>query len=222
MLASAVMPGADGTADDDAQLRQARRTPVSPRSCTSPCRSGTGTTTWDPPSCACSRRAAPREARTVPAGLRVGAGGPGAAAGLRDLTPAPGRALDRQSFCVSADGRTVATGWWAWEGDGDARAELAVIDVATGARRTVAVGPRHRLREPGDLTRRPAGRLHPLGAPCARCARRRDDRAVLARGDDPPEPPACAPRPRGGTSPTHRPLAGPEGPARWPVTSASP
>ena len=28
--------------------------------------------------------------------------------------------------------------------------------------------------------------------------------------------------PRGGTSPTHRPLAGPEGPARWPVTSASP
>jgi len=36
--------------------------------------------------------------------------------------------------------------------------------------------------------------------------------AVLARGDDPPEPPGCAPRPRGGTSPTHRPLAGPDGP----------
>jgi Fur family transcriptional regulator, ferric uptake regulator len=33
-------------------------------------------------------------------------------------------------------------------------------------------------------------------------------------GGDPPEPPACAPRPRGGTSPTHRPLAGPDGPAR--------
>ena len=30
---------------------------------------------------------------------------------------------------------------------------------------------------------------------------------VLARGGDPPEPPGCAPRPRGGTSPTHRPLA---------------
>src|SRR5450631_4681365 len=36
--------------------------------------------------------------------------------------------------------------------------------------------------------------------------------AVLARGGDPPEPPGCAPRPRGGTSPTHRPLTGPEGP----------
>ena len=48
-------------------------------------------------------------AASGPAG---GQNGPGAAAGLRDLTPAPGRALDRQSFCVSADGRTVATGWW--------------------------------------------------------------------------------------------------------------
>ena len=35
---------------------------------------------------------------------------------------------------------------------------------------------------------------------------------VLARGGDPPEPPACAPRPRGGTSPIHRPLAGAFGP----------
>jgi mycofactocin biosynthesis protein MftB len=39
-------------------------------------------------------------------------------------------------------------------------------------------------------------------------------RAVLTRGDDPPEPPACAPRPRGGTPPTHRPLTGPEDPVR--------
>ncbi len=63
--------------------------------------------------------------------------------------------------------------------------------------------------------------------------------AVLVRGDDPPEPPAalharavvlrrqcwpggrppeppeCASRPRGGTSPTHRPLTGPRGPVRW-------
>ena len=38
---------------------------------------------------------------------------------------------------------------------------------------------------------------------------------LLARGGDPPEPPACAPRPRGGTSPTHRPLTGPDGPVRW-------
>ena len=38
---------------------------------------------------------------------------------------------------------------------------------------------------------------------------------VLTRGANPPEPPACAPRPRGGTSPTHRPLTGPKGPVRW-------
>ena len=37
--------------------------------------------------------------------------------------------------------RTVATGWWVAEGNGGARAELAVIDVATGTRRTAASAP---------------------------------------------------------------------------------
>jgi dipeptidyl aminopeptidase/acylaminoacyl peptidase len=37
---------------------------------------------------------------------------------------------------VSADGTTVASGWWRWESGGDSRAELAVIDVPSGARRT--------------------------------------------------------------------------------------
>jgi lipoyl synthase len=46
-----------------------------------------------------------------------------------------------------------------------------------------------------------AGRLY------RQAAERKAGTAVLARGDDPPEPPACAPRPRRGTSPTHRPLA---------------
>ena len=57
---------------------------------------------------------------------------------------------------------------------------------------------------------RPGGR--PPGTPA--CA--------VPAGGDPPEPPARAPRPRVGTSPTHRRSPGPEGPARWPVTSGSP
>jgi dipeptidyl aminopeptidase/acylaminoacyl peptidase len=68
--------------------------------------------------------------------------------GLRDLTPAPGRALDRQSFCVSADGRTVAAGWWRGESHGDSHAELAVIDVATGARRTLLSAPGFDYEDP--------------------------------------------------------------------------
>ena len=46
--------------------------------------------------------------------------------------------------------------------------------------------------------------------------------AVPARGGDPPEPPGCAPRPRGGTSPTHRPLTGRKARFVRPVTIASP
>jgi dipeptidyl aminopeptidase/acylaminoacyl peptidase len=64
-----------------------------------------------------------------------------APAALRDLTPAPGRALDQQSFDVSADGTTIATGWWRWEGAGDTRAELALIDVATATSRTLLSDP---------------------------------------------------------------------------------
>ena len=45
--------------------------------------------------------------------------------------------------------------------------------------------------------------------------------AVLTRGR-PPGPPGCAPRPRGGTSPIHRPLTGPEARFVRPVTSVSP
>ena len=60
---------------------------------------------------------------------------------LRDLTPAPGRALDQQSFCVSADGRTVATGWWRRESHGESHAELTVIDIASAARRTLLSAP---------------------------------------------------------------------------------
>jgi len=33
-------------------------------------------------------------------------------AGLRDLTPEPGRALDEEAFDVTPDGTSVVTGWW--------------------------------------------------------------------------------------------------------------
>ena len=56
---------------------------------------------------------------------------------------------------------------------------------------------------PAQGQRPPARRRTPL--------RHRSD-LMLARGDDPPEPPLRF-APRGGTSPAHRPLAGPEGSA---------
>ena len=47
---------------------------------------------------------------------RVGrsAGRSGQFAGLRDLTPEPGRALDGQAFELTPDGTSVVTGWWQW------------------------------------------------------------------------------------------------------------
>jgi dipeptidyl aminopeptidase/acylaminoacyl peptidase len=58
-------------------------------------------------------------------------------AGPRDLTPEPGRALDEQSFELSPDGSAAVTGWTVAEPDGEPRSEVAVIDVATGRRRTL-------------------------------------------------------------------------------------
>jgi dipeptidyl aminopeptidase/acylaminoacyl peptidase len=73
-----------------------------------------------------------------PAQLRLFAVEQGSAP--RDLTPDPGRALDQQAFALAPDGRTALTGWWRWEGEGESRAELAAIDVATGDRRTLLSG----------------------------------------------------------------------------------
>ena len=78
---------------------------------------------------------------TGPAAVSEEAGKTTAAAALRDLTPEPGRALDRQPFGLSPDGTAIATGWWRWEGAGDSRAELALIDVATATRRTLLSAP---------------------------------------------------------------------------------
>lgn len=55
---------------------------------------------------------------------------------LRDLTPAPGRALDEVEFDVSPDGRTVATTWRVAE-RGGTRDAIALVDVESGATRLV-------------------------------------------------------------------------------------
>jgi dipeptidyl aminopeptidase/acylaminoacyl peptidase len=59
---------------------------------------------------------------------------------LADLTPQPGRALERISYDVSADGSTVVTTWNVPE-KGGLRVALVAIDVATGERRTLLDDP---------------------------------------------------------------------------------
>jgi len=62
-------------------------------------------------------------------------------AGLRDLTPEPGRALDGQSFELTPDGTSVLTGWWQWNPAGESHCELAMVDVAAGKRRVLLSVP---------------------------------------------------------------------------------
>jgi dipeptidyl aminopeptidase/acylaminoacyl peptidase len=58
----------------------------------------------------------------------------------RDLTPEPGRALDEVSFSLTPDGSAVVTGWVVPMPGGDEHSDIVVIDVATGARRTLLAG----------------------------------------------------------------------------------
>ncbi|HLK72317.1 MAG TPA: S9 family peptidase [Streptosporangiaceae bacterium] len=62
-------------------------------------------------------------------------------AGLRDLTPEPGRALDEEAFELTPDGTSVITGWQLWNPAGQSYAELVMIDVATGKRRVLLSAP---------------------------------------------------------------------------------
>jgi dipeptidyl aminopeptidase/acylaminoacyl peptidase len=86
-----------------------------------------------------------------PARVRDGDGraaGDGPFAGLRDLTPDPGRALDEQSFALTPDGATVLTGWWQWHPAGDSHAELVAIDVASGKRQVLLSAPEFSFESP--------------------------------------------------------------------------
>jgi dipeptidyl aminopeptidase/acylaminoacyl peptidase len=78
--------------------------------------------------------------RAGSAGAREASGGgrpAGDFAGLRDLTPEPGRALDEQAFDLTPDGTSVVTGWWQWDPAGESHCELVTIEVATGKRRVL-------------------------------------------------------------------------------------
>jgi dipeptidyl aminopeptidase/acylaminoacyl peptidase len=59
----------------------------------------------------------------------------------RELTPAPGRALDENTFEVTPDGSRVVTGWSVWDDAGNQRDEIDVIDTATGQRRALLAAP---------------------------------------------------------------------------------
>jgi dipeptidyl aminopeptidase/acylaminoacyl peptidase len=69
-------------------------------------------------------------------------------AGLRDLTPDPGRALDDEAFALTPDGTSVITGWQLWHPAGQSHAELVMIDVATGKRRVLLSAPEYNFSGP--------------------------------------------------------------------------
>jgi dipeptidyl aminopeptidase/acylaminoacyl peptidase len=62
----------------------------------------------------------------------------GGTAQPRELTPAPGRALDEAGFAVSRDGSTVVAAWNDISEPGYPRAKLVAIDLATGEHRVLA------------------------------------------------------------------------------------
>jgi dipeptidyl aminopeptidase/acylaminoacyl peptidase len=79
-------------------------------------------------------------AASVPDQAAAGAEADAGLAQSRDLTPEPGRALDEHGFELTPDGSSVVTGWTVADDAGDQRSEIVVIDVATGARRTLLAG----------------------------------------------------------------------------------
>ena len=238
VCSAAVMPGAGADPADDARLRREREQ----AGVTAILHEAVPVRYWDhdlgPAQLRLFAAAAPETPETPEtsgqggdsgdSGVSGDSGDPVAAARAlpRELTPAPGRALDEQSFCVSADGTTVASGWWRWEDGGDCHAELAVIDVPSGARRTALSAPGFDYEHPAIA---PDGRH----VACIRSAHHTPDgpgdvTIVLCSpgGATPLEPPAalCSP---GGTTPLEPPaalrapaevladtpaLAGPEGP----------
>ncbi len=144
VCSAAVMPGAGADPADDARLRREREQ----AGVTAILHEAVPVRYWDHDLGPAQLRLFAATGPETPgqggdSGAPGDSGDPVAAARAlpRELTPAPGRALDQQSFCVSADGTTVASGWWRWEDGGDSRAELAVIDVPSGARRTVLSAP---------------------------------------------------------------------------------
>jgi dipeptidyl aminopeptidase/acylaminoacyl peptidase len=144
VLASPVLPGAGAggnSAADDAGLRQERRD----AGVTAILHESEPIRYWD-------HDLGPDQIRLFsvdPDRLREDDGArPEEHAGLHDLTPEPGRALDDEEFELTPDGTSVITGWQVWHPAGQSYAELAMIDVATGKRRVLLSAPEYSFSGP--------------------------------------------------------------------------
>jgi dipeptidyl aminopeptidase/acylaminoacyl peptidase len=133
MFTSPMLPGATG-ADEDARRRQQRKD----AGVNAILHEGAPVRHWD-------HDLGPDQLRLMVATTANG----GLAGPPRDLTPQPERALDEQQADLAPDGSLAVTGWVVWDGDvGDQREEIAVIETATGARRTLLAAPGHDFTEP--------------------------------------------------------------------------
>jgi dipeptidyl aminopeptidase/acylaminoacyl peptidase len=127
-----MLPGADG-ADGDAKRRQQRKD----AGVTAILHEAAPVRLWD-------HDLGPDQPRLLVATAAAG----GLAGPPRDLAPDPGRALDEHHPELTPDGSAAVTGWSAWDASGDLRVETAVIDTATGQRRTLLAAPGMDYEEP--------------------------------------------------------------------------
>jgi dipeptidyl aminopeptidase/acylaminoacyl peptidase len=133
VVASPVLPAAEGnSAADDARLRQERND----AGVTAILHESAPVRFWD-------HDLGPDQLRLFAVDTEEAAESAAAAefAGLRDLTPEPGRALDGQAFELTPDGMSLVTGWWQWNPAGESHSELVMIDVASGKRRVLLSVP---------------------------------------------------------------------------------
>jgi dipeptidyl aminopeptidase/acylaminoacyl peptidase len=128
-LTSALLPGSTGAADDEARRKARKDAGVSAILHESgPVRH------WDHD--------------LGPDALRVLLTGVAGAEEPRDLTGAPGRALDEHHLELAPDGGKVVTGWSVFEGNGARREEVAVIDCASGERTALLAAAGHDFNDP--------------------------------------------------------------------------
>ncbi len=141
-------PAADGsTAADDARLRQER----SDAGVTAILHESAPVRYWDHdlgPDQLRLFAVDPDRLHEAGPGKAAGTQGPGPFAGVRDLTPEPGRALDEEAFALTPDGASVLTGWWQWDPAGQSHAELVMIDVASGKRQVLLSAPEYNFESP--------------------------------------------------------------------------